>query len=327
VYFLKRAETSLIAGQLDETEKFIERALEEESGFLPALVMKARLAQRRDQRDAAIRLLESVVAQKNDVRGAVAGRAVREAEELLAELDAARAEYRKLVDAYVQRLLALAHDSLKRKPQLAAACYQQVLAVQPDNPEALKNGKLPVAPDAKAAPEVPGTSLLNGKDLDNWKGVTSCWTFEDRVCRARLNGIAQIVRCEGDVKGDYEYICELRFIESMGKDPTIGLLFGGRDDYDHFGLWIFKGNIRLERQTEKGVRSEYQRKAVANLAKGFTRDAWHTYRIAVKSKRITVYVDGKEIYSSAAADRLPEGFVGLWAQDALIEIRQVSVVR
>jgi len=326
-FFLTRAESAMNARQYDKAKEFIERSLAEEEGYLPALVMKARLAGAQNRSADAVRILEAVVARKSEARGSVEGRAIREAEQLLANLDAAQVDYNKLLKDYVEKLLALAHESKKRKPRLAIACYQQVLAVQPDNAEALQQLKGDGDAEVKAVPKKRGESLLNGRNLNNWSASAPSWTYKDKVLHARLDGVAQVVHCRGDVSGNFEYICELRFVEKMGKDPLIGLLIGGRGDYDHFGVWIFADSIRLERQTQEGVRSEYARKAVSNLAKGFTRNDWHTYRVVHKAKRITVFVDGVELYSSAAADRLPEGWLGLWAQDARIEIRRVAVVR
>lgn len=59
-FFLTRAENAINAGKLADAEEFIERSLAEEKGFLPALVMRARLAQHRGKDADAIRELEKV---------------------------------------------------------------------------------------------------------------------------------------------------------------------------------------------------------------------------------------------------------------------------
>ncbi|MHC4952353.1 MAG: family 16 glycoside hydrolase, partial [Planctomycetota bacterium] len=83
----------------------------------------------------------------------------------------------------------------------------------------------------------------------------------------------------------------------------------------------------LERQTEEHKRSELQRKSASRLPGDFTRDEWHTYKVVRKDKRIVVYLDGKEVFSFAGADRTLDGFLGIWAQDSLVEIRKIALLR
>ncbi|MHC4954398.1 MAG: tetratricopeptide repeat protein, partial [Planctomycetota bacterium] len=171
-FFLTRAETAMEAGNLDEAKKFIERSLSEETGYLPALVMSARLARLRGDDADAIRQLEAVLKQKDDARGSAEGRAIQEAEKLIGELDKGRGDYQKLLDEYVDRLLAIARDAEKKKPKLALACYRQILTVQPDHKEALRKAKAPAKAKkpAKTSAKVRGTPLFNGKNMNGWSG-------------------------------------------------------------------------------------------------------------------------------------------------------------
>jgi len=326
-FFLTRAKTALDAGQLEKATKFIDRSLEEEEGYLPALLMKARVALRGGEKAEAIRHLEAVLKKKQTASGAAERRAVAEAEEMIGKLDRARLEFDKLRSEYIDKLLELARESAKRKPKLAEACYHQILAVQPDHAEALRKLQSKSKSKGKAKPRVRGVQLFNGKNLKGWSGEAPSWTVNDRILNARLDGIAQINQYKDEVKGNFEYICEPRFVETMGNDPLIGILFGGRSRYDHFGLWIWDGSLRLERQTGEHARSELQRKSALRLPGDYDREEWHVYKIVHKSKRITVFVDGEEVFSFAGADRALDGFVGLWAQDSLIEIRKITLVR
>jgi len=310
-------------GRLEEAAKFVERSLGEEQDYLPALVMKARLAQRQGKKAEAIRHLEAVLARKGAANGDDARRAVQDAVELMAKLDVARAEYEMILAGYVDKLLGIARGAEKRSPELANACYRQILAVRSDHPEALRKLKSP----AKAAPKPRGTPLFNGKDLEGWTGKAPAWRVEDRVLHARLDGVAQINRYREELEGDFELVVELRLIDKMGNDPLVGVIFGGRGPYDHFGLWIFEDSLRLERQTEERKRSGLQRRSVRRMPGKFTRKRWHAYKIVRDSKRITVFVDRKEVFSFAGADRSLDGFIALWVQDSLVEIRSVRLSR
>lgn len=322
-FFVQRGERALEDGKLDDAEKFVERSLGEEEGYLPALLLQARVAQRRGKKDEAIRHLEAVLAKKGSPHSDEEGRAIRAAEKLMGNLDEVRVEYDKLRAEYIAKLIELAKSSEKRKPDLAAACYRQILAVKADHAIAADK----VQPPKKAPAKKRGKSLFNGKDLDGWSGKAPAWKVEDRVLVARMDRIAQINKRLDELQGDFELIYELRIIETLGSDPLVGMLFGGRGTYDHFGLWIWDDSLRLERQTEEHRRGELQRKSLRHLPGKFAREQWHTYRLVCKAKRITVYVDDKEVFSFAGADRSLDGFIGIWAQDSLVEIRSIRLVR
>ena len=77
-----------------------------------------------------------------------------------------------------------------------------------------------------------------------------------------MDRIAQINKRREELQGDFELIYELRIIETVGSDPLVGLLYGGRGPYDHFGIWaqdrlVENRRIRLVRLSIRfaGVRS------------------------------------------------------------------------
>lgn len=324
-YFLTRGERAMEAGRLDEAQKFLERSLGELKDYAPTLLALARLAQRRGKKEDAVKHLEAVLAKKGTALSAEERRAVKDAEELMAQIDAARVAFETLLDGYVDSLLRVASGAEKRNPELAQACYRQILVVKPAHPEALRRAQR--EPEKEQPKKPAGEPIFNGKDLEEWTGKAPAWTVDAGILHARLEGIAQINRYRKEVEGSFVYECELRLVETLGKDPLVGLLFGGRGPYDHFGVWVWRDAVSLERQPEEGKRSDLQRRGASRLPGRFSRGDWHVYRIAVEEKRITVSLDGKEIFSFAGADRQPGGYVGLWVQDSRVEIRRATLER
>ena len=321
-YFLGRAKEALAANDLDRAAEFLAKSAKEKDGYPPTLVAGAELAIRRDDRAAAIRLLEMCLDQrKRDGLTTKEVEAILAAEKMLGELDEARMEFRKLVGDHVRDLVKLACAT--KDEGVAKECWRTVLLLEPDHAEA--RAALSGKRGAGASPPA-GTPLFNGEDLAGWTDGAPAWTVEDGVLKGRMVG-ANVNRVEEPVKGDFTLVCEMRVRQDIGDEPVFAILFGIKGNYDHFGLYVWRESWRLERKYEENRRSDLTRHTFKRLSEKFNRADWHTYRIRVEGKRIRCFVDDREIADSGGADRELDGPVGFWLQDLSVEIRRFTLER
>jgi len=97
-----------------------------------------------------------------------------------------------------------------------------------------------------------------------------------------------------------------------------------RPCYDPRRLWIWPESWRLEHQTGEQERDELHRELFRNFEGGDIRlSRFHTYRVEVRGKKVTGFVNGKRIWSTSGAVRTLDGFVGFWVQEQTVEIRRV----
>jgi tetratricopeptide (TPR) repeat protein len=322
LFFVKKARDAAAEEDYEKAEHWCRRAIQEEKGFPPALLALAEIALAQENRAEALEHLEACVAQEKKGLSDEGRQAVREAQLQLKKLDAARFEFKRMADGYVRAVLALARREAKRKPQLARECWRNALLVDPANAEAA--AKLGSAGETAAA----GTPLFNGKDLDGWTDAEPQWTAPcgNLVARA-VPGSTTVNRYKKEIHGNYSLVCELRVEEDLGKYPLFGILFGLRGNYDHFGLWGWPEEWRLEHSTGENERSELARRTFRTHKEKYSRFDWNTYRIDVEGKRITSFVNGRKIWSTSGAIRSMDGFVGFWVQELVVEIRKVELIQ
>jgi len=322
LYFLGRAKEALAANDLDKAAEFLEKSAHEKEGYPPTLVALAELAKRRGDRESAVKYLNDCLERRGSGDPTKAEReAFAAAEKMLGELDAAGAQFRKLVADYLADVVRLARNA--KDPAFAKECWRTVLLLDPDNKEA-RDGMAAADTASRGGAPPAGTPLFNGKDLDGWIDRRSPWSVEDGILRGRIDG-ASANRTEKPLTGDYTLTCEMRVKEDVGGEPIFGILFGMKGTYDHFGLFMWDESWRIERHFEEHRRSDLARCTYKHLSGKFSRNDWHTYRIEVEGKRIRAFVDDREIGDTRAADRGLDGPVGFWLQDLAVEIRSFAV--
>jgi tetratricopeptide (TPR) repeat protein len=318
LYFLGRAKEALAAGDLDKAAEFLQKSAKEKEGYAPTLLAFAELARKRGDKDSAVRNLEECLAlRKRDDLSARELEAILAAENMLGEIDGARVQLRKLVADHIRDLVKLANAT--KDEEVAKASWRSVLLLDPDHAgarAALAGGR-PASPPS-------GTPLFNGKDLSGWIEGRPAWTVADGVVKGRMNG-ANVQRTEEQFKGAYTIVCEMRVRENVGEEPLFAILVGIKNNYDHFGLYLWPENFRLERKYDEDSRSDLATYTYKRLSEKFNLADWHTYRIDVEGKRIRCSVDDREVADSGAADRDLEGPVGFWLQDISVEIRRFTL--
>ncbi|MEE8106021.1 MAG: family 16 glycoside hydrolase [Planctomycetota bacterium] len=318
-YFLQRAMTELDKKRFEKAEKFLDKSLEEQTDYAPAHVGYAQLDRARGRRKSAIAHLEACLAQKDrkdlspDEK-----QAMKLAADLMAQLDRARVEFQKMVDAHIKRLMELADKSAAKKPDLATAAYRSVLALDPEH-KAAKQGLAEAS--GEAVPQSRGERLFNGRDLEGWSVRPPDWRVEDGLMKGKISEAAILNWKRRPVAGDFTLHVELRIVEATSDAPMCGIVFGIASTFDHFGLWIMEDGWALDRQKVEGKRKELASKKFQTGTRAFKTDGWHTYRIDRRGKRITCFCDTKKLWTFAGADRPFDGHMGIWLQDQSIEVR------
>lgn len=322
LYFLGRAREAIEAGDLDRASEFLEKSAKEKEGYAPTLFAFAQVAHRRGDPKTAVRFLEACLEQRKRADLSFSEReAIEAAGKLLAEVDEARAQFRKLVADYVGEVSRLARAT--NDAALARECWRAILVVDPENAEAKERLGAEAAgePAAKPAGAVKTTKVFNGKDLD---GLTrgSDWTVKGGVLRGRVADAAIMTRSEKSVKGPYTLVCEMRTKEDLAGNPRIGVLVGIKSLWDHFGFWVCDDDLRIFRSTGENQGTNLK---VTRFPEAFDRKEWHVYRIRVDGRQITCSIDDQEIFKHEDVDRDLDGPVGLFVQEQETEFRRLVV--
>jgi tetratricopeptide (TPR) repeat protein len=321
-FFLGRGREELDAGRLDKARHWLDRALKEEASYAPALLLAADLALKQGRREEAVRHLEACLARENAKNPSEeAKRAVRDARARLKDLDRARFELEEILGDYVRRVSDLARKHEKDDAELARACWKNVLLVDPKN-AAAKRGVEGVAPA-----QADGDAIFNGKNLSGWNGEDPAWTVRRGVLTGEQRDAGNVNRFLKEVKGKYSIVCDARAVEDVGPTPAFAILFGLRNKNDHFGIWVWPEGWAYQHATRANDFDELAKRDFKHHDRRFSRFDWHTYRIDVDDKKVTVYVNGKKLFSTSGAVRALDGWVALMVQDEKAQFRNVRLVR
>lgn len=326
-YFVSRAETARAEGKAAEAKQFLEKALKEQPEFLPAVVGLAGLAAEAGDSRQASSFLDLCFARRD--RGGLSEeekRAVEAAEALYLKIDRAGAEFRKIVDEHVARLAAIAEANRAAKPDVARAACRRILVLQPDHPKAaallaaLDGGKSGAA-----------TPLWNGRDLDGWTGSAPVWEVRGGVLCGRKPYGAAIARARRELGGEYTIECEMRieedFREEKDATPSVGVRFGIRGSYSHYGIEIgVADSFQLTQMTGENQVREILTRAHRRVLEDFSPTAWNRYRIAVRGGRVTISVNDAKVFEHEEKPGTFDGAAGIWLQNRAIEIRRFVVV-
>lgn len=325
LYFLSRAKEAIAAGDLDRASEFLEKSAREKEGYPPTMLAIADVANRRGDRDTAIRFLDACLQQgKREDLSASEREAIAEAERMLAELDEARAQFRKLVQDHIADLSKLARST--RDATLAKECWRLVAKLDPEHAEArerLAGGAPAEAGAPKPAARPKGKPLFDGKKLDGLNALPPEWEVAGGVLRARLEDGGVLARTDRTISGAFTLACEMRTKEDLGKHPAIAILVGIKGTYDHYGVWICDDNMRIQNTYAEGKGNDLLRCGLDRVSEKFDRKEWHVYRVQVDGKRIRCSVDGRDVLESAAATRELGGPIGILVQEQEAEIRWI----
>ncbi|HEX9793084.1 MAG TPA: family 16 glycoside hydrolase [Planctomycetota bacterium] len=173
--YLAKAERKLAEGEIDAARAAIERALERDDRHLGALRKLAEVCVLQDDLDAAVYAWHRWFAVVDaSAKPPVSKSEIKAAREILVALDPRAEEFRTVSSRYVDELLGLAKEHLKRKRHHSAlALYQEILQIDPLN-EVAANGLLDVR--RKGGADVATEDLYAGTDPTG--GASAEWVSE-----------------------------------------------------------------------------------------------------------------------------------------------------
>jgi tetratricopeptide (TPR) repeat protein len=327
-FFTARGAEALAKGDLKEAQAQFEKALGNHAGYFPARLGLAKTARAGGKTDDALRQLEAILdAAEGKTLDPASSAALKEARNLLGEMDKPRLEYRDAVSEYVSKLLALARRSEDANPELARRCVDRILAVCPDHPGALLlKAAIPasvLAPKPKANEE----PLFNGKDLQGFADHAPIFSVKKGVVVAEAVNGSWLLRTERVLKGDYSVEYEARVLQDAGDKPCLALGFGFRKEertYQievHVDYLLFRIRDFATDQTQKFGRIDFYR-----LKTPLDRTKWNVFRVDVRDNVATVSVNGESFASNPASPGTYDGQAMIMAQDAVGEVRRIALV-
>jgi len=335
-YFTRRARECLANGDLQGAEKQFRKAMTEQLGFLPAIFGLAETALERKDEKECVGILESLLDEAAKNPPNAEGRAVvTQAEAMLKKLDRPRYDYRRLLSKYVADLLALARRSEKSSPDLAGRCADRVDRLCPGHAgakEILDRVGRPAyssAPD-RATPAAAANEelLFNGKDLEQWEGITDRWKLEDGILVASIIDAAYFASHSKRLTGDYTLVLEMR-VREAGRSPRLGIQFGFAGTNETFEFNIFAKEFGLKR--EKGADEEVKiaHADPLEVMSGYDQQKWNTFEVKVEGATVTISVNGKKVFTHESEDGagVYDGYPGIIVQCCVAEIRKVAVRR
>lgn len=247
--YLDEARGHLTAGDLAAAAASVDRALERDGRSLPALQLRAEIAQRQKDNDAAVHTLHRWL-DVFDARSERKAPAQRKAVvDQLVPLDSEALSWGKLQAAYVTGLLDIGKQYRSQKDWLGALdVYEHLLLIAPDNPDALAaiqlirtTGGREVAVEDVYAGADP-TAGMSEEELAKLDAEHSDWekayTDKSDNYNYRTNAGFLVLKTSRiameQMNGFYRRF--FHFMEDGGKTPAIEIrIFKNRDEYLKLG--------------------------------------------------------------------------------------------
>jgi len=245
---LSAAERALEAGRLDRCRELIERVLERDPKSIAAWDLRARWAARADDRDERVWSLHQKYRLSELQR--IDKKALKALRDELLELDPIAKDLLEMKADFIEKLVPLAEQYEKQgRPHSAIRVHKQVLALDPENPEAQAAiERIASAPDPSLA--------ADAKPKDLFADVSDEWIREHDEQHATWDTKAVLERPNYTTYTDAGYEVLVRAGEAMeqmnafyreffeyGTEedghtvPKIGLnIFKNRDEYLKLGI-------------------------------------------------------------------------------------------
>jgi tetratricopeptide (TPR) repeat protein len=245
---LSAAEQSLEAGQLDKARELIERVLERDAKSIAAWELRARWAEKADNRDDRVYSLHQVF-RLAELQG-ISKKERKRQREALIEIDPIARDLLEMKADFIRTLIPIAERYEKQgRPHSAIRVHKQIIALDPENIAAQAAiERIASAPDPSLA--------ADAKPKDLFEDVSDEWirehdeahgTWEDRAILERTNyttysdaGYEVLVRT-GEAMEQMNAFYRVFFQYGTEEDghsvPKIGLnIFKNREEYLELGI-------------------------------------------------------------------------------------------
>jgi hypothetical protein len=221
------------------------------------------------------------------------------AEKSVDALAAGEKEFRKLEDAYVASLLAFAKDALAKDPGACRRAVAAILAVRPEDPEALQLNEK-VGGGAAAAASGPGPEVGPFKDVKSWRDLIADQSFRaDEIGFA--DGLMTVNTKQGkaispagfiDTGKSFAFEYEFRITSTYDPKWVTGLGCASKDGVFVAAI-VLPGRVVISRTLADGKHEDF----VDVPVRGVELNTWHRLGMIVKGPSLEVWFDGKKTSS------------------------------
>ena len=322
-YFSGRGDKALASKDWTGAEENFRKALDEDATFRPARYGLAQALVGLGRPAEAVEELKTFVA---EVRAEPAPppewkALLAKAEKQFADMDAAAAEIRKIVDRYADELVALARKWAEKDPGTAELAARRALQLRPNDVRAAE-----ILQRVEDVPKGAPVAVFNGIDLKDWEGELDGYRVESGALVGEASVVAKVIRSKASFKGDYDVRMEAKLeVENKGEDAIFCLLGSFRGNGDFNALGVINRKIYFYDRTSAKDRRIMVKTPIAEWKADFDPTQWNVYEFQFRGDDITTTVAGQAVGTDARGDRRREGFVGLFIQGGKFQVRKIEV--
>ncbi len=325
-----KGEKAFRAENYEEALEHYRRALAESSPYPEAEYALGQTLEKLNRNEDAIaayvRCIDEVRALPTPSR--TQKRSAADAEKAIARIGPGYAQLAQMEEALFKQAMDLARQSMSVSPEWARRFLTVALKVKPDHPTALEQLKqLSESPG-----RVEGTGefepQLNPEAMKGWyPGLKEPWILRDGILEVDARGGSHMIAQRDRKDGRYVARAAFRVLEDQGDTRTFGLLFGRKPapaPHVHGLLLCRSGDLALTEMARSGGSRDLRSKIIPR----FRWDEWHVLEIRVEGDRVRCLLDGQEQFTQNAEGAGDfEGNVGLFVQEAKVQIRDLGITR
>jgi tetratricopeptide (TPR) repeat protein len=312
------AQKALAAGEREQAEASLRKAVAEDATFLPARLALGEALLARGQVTEGLAEVRAAAALTTDAAAVAAwpteaARAKKRAQELEATATALAAR----VDKHVADCLALAAKWAEKDPDLARGLWERVLRLRPENAEAKAKVAVPEEPGGKITPH-----FQSAYGYDTY-GLQGGLEVKDGVVSVTAGSVASGAWALAGVPSpDYDWRGEVRILKATGK-PTVGLMvLYGKGDFSSIG--IEDGRIFWdEYQNDKHALAFAKDPKSAGVTVDLS--TWTRFEIRFRGEKAEAWVNGKRVAELPRRNPKNVGTPGIHLTQCRAEFRNLSV--
>jgi tetratricopeptide (TPR) repeat protein len=322
-YFAGRGDKALASKDWAGAEESFRKALEEDAGFRPARYGLAQALLGLGRPADAVQELKTFVAEvRADPAPPPEWKALlAKAEKQFADMDAAAAEIRKIVDRYADDLVTLARKWAEKDPGTAERAARRALQLRPGDAKAAE-----LLQRVEDVPKGAPVAVFSGADLKDWEGELDGYRVDSGAIVCEAGAEAKVIRSKTSFKGDYDVRMEAKLeVEVKGQDAIFALIGSTRGLSNFNALGVINRKIYFYDRTSSKDRRILVKTPVAEWKADFDPTQWNVYEFQFRGDEVATTVAGQPVGTDPRGENRREGFVGLFIQGAKVLVRKVEV--
>ena len=321
-FFVQRGDKALRDKDWTTAQEQFRKAIEEDPENLPALSGLAEALLAAGDRTDGLKALRraGTVANGGATMPAAWGIVAARVRKRLGEVDVAGTALDRIVEKHTADLAAYANRWIKKDPEAAAAAFEDMKRLRPDDKRTKQLGEALSRID-----EATWLPLFNGKDGEGWLYLSApTWTIQQGVIVCNLPSEAVGTRTKATYAGDYDIRVEAKLVELHDPKGFFAIMSGIKSHDDHSTLSIAKGRLLW---MEEHAPKKFDRLFDAledKLPKSFDANAWTVYEIRIRGENVQLVVNGEVVTSFSRPAGRDTGAIGLKVERAHTLVRRVE---